>query len=156
MAELFNTDFQDFLRALNAAEVRYILVGGYSVVLHGYSRTTGDMDVWVEQSADNYARLVQAFRLFGMPVFDMSEGNFLHNPTTDVFSFGRPPSAIDLMTAVKGLAFPAAFVRASFTEVDGLPVRLIDRQDLITAKKAAGRNRDLDDLEHLPKHPPDA
>ena len=50
MANIFHQDFRDFLSALNEAEVRYILVGGYSVVLHGYSRTTGDMDLWVERT----------------------------------------------------------------------------------------------------------
>jgi len=54
--------------------------------MHGYSRTTGDLDLWVEKSADNYERLVKAFRHFGMPVFDMTAQNFLHNPAMDVFS----------------------------------------------------------------------
>lgn len=44
MADLFNPDFQDFLRALAHQQVRYVLVGGYSVILHGYARTTGDME----------------------------------------------------------------------------------------------------------------
>lgn len=72
MANLFNVDFQDFLRALRQHEVRYVLVGGYSVILHGYSRTTGDLDVWVEKSAANYGRLEKSFYSFGMPVFDMT------------------------------------------------------------------------------------
>lgn len=42
---IFNADFQDFITSLNRCEVAYILVGGYSVILHGYSRTTGDMDI---------------------------------------------------------------------------------------------------------------
>ena len=77
MGNLFNDDFQDFLRALWAAEVKYVLVGGYSVILHGYSRTTGDLDIWVERSADNYGRLVRAFQQFGMSTFDMTRHNFL-------------------------------------------------------------------------------
>ena len=44
MASIFNEDFRDFIQALNEAEVAYLLVGGYSVILHGYSRTTGDLD----------------------------------------------------------------------------------------------------------------
>lgn len=46
MANIFNSDFRDFLTALANQKVRYILVGGYFVILHGYSRTTGDMDIW--------------------------------------------------------------------------------------------------------------
>jgi hypothetical protein len=52
MGNRFNSDFRDFLLALNKNQVKYILVGGYFVVLHGYSRTTGDMDIWVERTAD--------------------------------------------------------------------------------------------------------
>ena len=48
MGNLFNPDFQDFLRAFRLHGVRYVLVGGYSVIMHGYSRTTGDLDLWVE------------------------------------------------------------------------------------------------------------
>jgi hypothetical protein len=54
MGNIFNQDFRYFISALNQEEVRYILVGGYSVILHGYSRTTGDMDLWVERSSENY------------------------------------------------------------------------------------------------------
>ena len=57
MGNNFQTDFRDFLTALNDQEVRYILVGGFSVILHGYARTTGDMDIWVERSTENYLKL---------------------------------------------------------------------------------------------------
>ena len=50
---LFNPDFQDFIQALNTNDVAYILVGGYSVILYGYSRTTGDMDLWVQANEEN-------------------------------------------------------------------------------------------------------
>lgn len=149
MGNLFNIDFQDFLRALQAAKVRYVLVGGYSVILHGYSRTTGDLDIWVEKTAENYERLAQAFLQFGMPTFDMTSHNFLHNPALDVFTFGRPPVAIDIITQLKGLAFAEAYAAATDTEVDGVTVRLIHYQHLVLAKQAAGRPRDQNDLENL-------
>jgi predicted nucleotidyltransferase len=91
MQNIFNPDFQDFIRSLNEADVKYILVGGYAVILHGYHRNTGDLDIWVERSAENYHKLVRAFQLFGMPVFDMTLSNFLDNTDLDVFTFGRPP-----------------------------------------------------------------
>jgi hypothetical protein len=93
MGSSFNLDFQDLLGSLRLHEVRHVLVGGYSVIMHGYSRTTGDLDLWVEKSAENYERLVKAFHYFGMPVFDMTAFNSLYNPATDVFTFGRPPVA---------------------------------------------------------------
>jgi predicted nucleotidyltransferase len=151
MANLFNLDFQDFITALQKRDVRYVLIGGYSVILHGYSRTTGDMDILVEKSAENYSRLVKAFQDFGMPVFDMTADNFLNNPAFDVFTFGRQPVAIDILTAMKGVPFNEAFDQASEVDVDGLTIRLIHYNHLIRAKEAAGRPRDLNDIEQLKK-----
>jgi hypothetical protein len=149
MGNIFNQDFRDFLSALNQEEVRYILVGGYSVILHGYSRTTGDMDLWVERSAENYKRIKKAFTVFGMPVFDMTEENFLHHPVWDVFTFGLPPVSIDILIKLEGMAFAESFSRAIFFKDDDLQVRTIHRNDLIAAKKLAGRAKDQDDLENI-------
>lgn len=152
MANLFNQDFQDFLRAFHSQQVRYVLVGGYSVILHGYSRTTGDLDLWVEKSAENYTRLEKAFQEFGMPVFDMTAANFLHNPAFDVFTFGRPPVAIDIITNLKGLVFTSAYAAANEVVVDDITVRLIEYSHLLQAKRAAGRPRDQNDLDNLKKY----
>ena len=152
MANLFNDDFQDFLIALRNQHVDYILVGGYSVILHGYSRTTGDMDIWVSKTLENYRRLVRAFVEFGMPIFDMTEEKFLNNPDIDVFTFGRQPAAIDVITTIKGLTFEETYAQAKDIIVDGLTVRLIHYDDLLRAKEAAGRPRDLNDIEQLKRN----
>ena len=149
MGNIFNSDFRDFIAALNYQEVEYILVGGYSVILHGYSRTTGDLDIWVNKTAQNYNRLKTAFHYFGMPVFDMTKINFLENNNLNVFSFGRSPVSIDVMTEVKGLDFKETYKESNLIEVEGLPIRLIPFDFLIMAKKSAGRSKDLDDLENL-------
>lgn len=149
MGNIFNEDFRDFINALNKNNVRYILIGGFSVILHGYSRTTGDMDIWVERTAENYALLKSAFSEFGMPVFDMTEENFLNHKNWDVFTFGVPPSAIDVMINVKGLDFSSCYEKAIFFDEDDLKIRTIHISDLITSKKSSGRPKDLDDLENL-------
>jgi len=149
MANIFHEDFRDFLNALNEAEVRYILVGGYSVVLHGYSRTTGDMDLWVERTSENYKRIIKAFQIFGMSLFDMTESNFLSHPIWDVFTFGTPPVAIDIMVKIEGLKFEDVFQKSVYFEDDDLKIRTINRNDLIAAKKIAGRAKDINDLENL-------
>jgi hypothetical protein len=79
MQGILHEDFLDFIRALNANEVEYLVVGGYAVILHGYPRTTGDLDVWVNKTPENYGRLTNAFAEFKMPVFDMTRENFLTN-----------------------------------------------------------------------------
>jgi len=149
MGNIFNSDFQDFINALNNAGVEYILIGGYSVILHGYLRTTGDLDIWVNRTKENYIRLISGFKLFGMPIFDMTENNFLFNDNFDVFTFGRPPVSIDIMNKVKGLEFEKCYLESDNKEVDGILVRVINYSNLIKAKKAAGRPKDIDDIEHL-------
>jgi hypothetical protein len=149
MGNIFNEDFRDFIKCFNDNAVKYILVGGYSVILHGYSRTTGDMDIWVERTGENYKRIANAFAEFGMPVFDMTEASFLNNTKVDVFTFGRPPSSIDVMVEVKGLNFDDCYKHAVYFEEDGLMIRTIFLNDLISAKKASGRAKDINDLENL-------
>jgi hypothetical protein len=149
MGNIFNEDFRDFISALNDKDVKYVLVGGYSVILHGYSRTTGDMDIWVDRSAENYSKLLLAFHQFKMPVFDMTEENFLHHPDWDVFTFGTPPVAIDLMVEIKGLDFEECYVNSILFDDGDLKIRTIQKSDLIKAKKSAGRPKDLNDLENI-------
>lgn len=57
MANVLNEDFHDFIVALNNNGVKYILVGGFAVILHGHARVTGDMDVWIEPTEENYKKL---------------------------------------------------------------------------------------------------
>lgn len=149
MANIFNDDFRDFIKALNDKNVEYILVGGYAVILHGYRRTTGDMDIWVKRTRENYLKLVRAFFSFGLPVFDMTEERFLDIETADVFSFGRPPVSIDIITNLKGVEFDKAFPLSMSFEEDGLPIRFIHLNNLLESKKAAGRHKDLADIEKL-------
>ncbi|CAL1520505.1 DUF6036 family nucleotidyltransferase [Chitinophaga sp. MM2321] len=149
MGSIFNEDFRDFIRALNNQGVDYILVGGYAVILHGYRRATGDMDVWVNSTKDNYLKLTRAFAEFGLPLFDMTEDKFLNTEEADVFSFGRSPVGIDILTKLKGVDFKEAYSISQIFEDDNLKVRYLHLNSLIQAKKAAGRHKDLDDIEKL-------
>lgn len=146
---IFNEDFQEFLTCFNEAEVDYLLVGGYSVILHGYPRTTGDMDLWVKKNKTNYLKIENAFKLFKMPLFDMTITNFL-SLEYDVFSFGKIPVKIDILTAVKGLIFRDSYKEKIIFELENdLNIPVINYNDLIKAKKAAGRFKDLGDIEQL-------
>lgn len=151
MGNIFKEDFREFIQALNDCHVRYILVGGFSVILHGYARTTGDMDIWVEKTPENYVKIKQAFLTFGMPLFDMTEENFLDHPKWDVFTFGRPPTAIDMMMKVQGLDFNSSFNNAVYFKEDGLQIRTIRLDDLLIAKQTTRRAKDIDDIENLSK-----
>ena len=146
---LFNDDFKDFINALNTFEVEYILIGGYSVILHGYSRTTGDLDIWVNKTEVNYRKMEKAFNLFGIPADAIGINRFLNHNDYDVFSFGRSTVSIDIVTEIQGVEFEEAYKAIEKIDVQGLEVNLIHINHLKQTKKATGRFKDLDDLENL-------
>ena len=146
---LFNDDFKDLINALNTFEVEYILIGGYSVILHGYSRTTGDLDIWVNKTEVNYRKMEKAFNLFGIPADAIGINRFLNHNEYDVFSFGRSPVSIDIVTEIQGVEFEEAYKAIEKIDVQGLEVNLIHINHLKQTKKATGRFKDLDDLENL-------
>jgi hypothetical protein len=149
LSNIFNRDFQEFISLLNEFSVEYILVGGYSVILHGYSRTTGDLDIWVNPSLNNYKRMIKACSKFGLMLDDLTEQNFLRNNSIDVFTFGQPPVSIDIMKAVKGLDFQDTYKDSLVVEIDSIPTRVIHKNHLIMSKKASNRPKDQDDIIHL-------
>ncbi len=153
MGNIFNQDFLDFIESLNQNEVAYLLVGGYAVNIYGYRRSTGDLDIWVNPTEDNYHHLIKAFNHFGLPKDAIKLEDFLglSSQNYDVFTFGVSPVAIDILTQCKGLQFTEAYNRSEVMDVEGINIRLIHLKDLINAKKAVGRNRDIDDIQHLTK-----
>lgn len=151
MGNIFNPDFQEFLLALNKNEVKYVLVGGYSVIYYGFPRTTGDIDIFVEVSKGNYDKIVQAFDQFQMSLFDMTEESFLHKPHINVYTFGRPPVCIEILKEISGFIFDEIYRNAITTVFDEIPMKVIHINDLKRNKKISGRAKDLNDLENLSK-----
>ncbi len=149
MNNIFNQDFKELISLLNQHEVEYVLVGGYAVILHGYVRTTGDLDLWLNRTPENYIRFINAANRFGLPTSEMTEQKFLNDKSIDVFSFGRPPNGLDIMLDVKGLNFQDCFDLSSMYETDNIKIRLINYKHLIEAKKASGRPKDLVDVIYL-------
>jgi hypothetical protein len=142
-----NPDFVDLLRAFAAADVRCLVVGAYALALHGRPRATGDLDIWVDASADNAPRIMRALAGFGAPLRDVSETDFSREGI--VYQIGLPPGRIDILTQLTGLTFAEAWpdrVRGRFGDVD---VDFIGREAFIRNKKATGRTRDLGDIEGL-------
>jgi len=144
-----NPDFADLLRALSGADARYLIVGGYALGPHGVLRTTGDLDVWVEATLENAARVHAALAAFGAPLRDLSVQD-LATPAIG-FQMGVPPRRIDILTSVSGVEFGAAWPRRITVTVGGLSIPVIGREDLIANKRASGRPKDLLDVEALEK-----
>ena len=80
-------DLRDLLRAFIAHEVRFLVVGGYALAVHGHPRATGDLDVWIECSEPNATRAFAALGEFGAPLGDLAATD-LATPGT-VYQIGR-------------------------------------------------------------------
>ncbi len=141
-------DFKDFLKLLKSHEVRYLLIGGYAVIYHGFPRATGDMDVWVAVSPDNASKLVDVLKDFGFEVPDLSPNLFLEEGK--VIRMGLPPIRLKILTSVSGVSFEECFNSRIVERIDDVEINIISLEFLKKNKKASGRYKDLNDLENLP------
>jgi hypothetical protein len=137
-------DLREFVALLNADHVKYVIVGGYAVAFHGRPRFTGDIDVFVESSIDNSARIIDVLKTFGFGELDVKAED-LHQDDL-VLQLGFPPNRIDLMTAIDGVKFDQAWATRVEAMVDDLPIRFISRELLIQNKRTAGRPKDMADV----------
>jgi len=142
-----NEDFVDLLRAFVAHDVRFLIVGAYALALHGRPRATGDLDVWVDASPQNAARIVRALASFGAPMDQVSEADF-SSPGV-VLQLGVAPGRIDILTALTGLTFDEAWVGRVPEALGGVTVQFIGREAFIRNKRATGRAKDLGDIEGM-------
>jgi len=141
-------DFKEFFGLLNSEKVDYLLVGGYAVIYYGYSRATGDVDVWVRVSPRNAEAICRVLSAFGFSTTSIGAEMFLERHK--VFQIGVPPLRIDLLTDISGVEFDACFRHSSVVDFDGAPIRIISLADLRENKRASGRAKDQADLEYLP------
>lgn len=144
---MLNPDYKDMLLALSGEKVEYLLVGAYAMAAHGYSRTTADMDIWVNPAPDNARAVIRALQSFGAPLDTLTEADLLKPDT--VFQVGVSPLRIDILTGLTGLRYESARVQAVQTAIDGVPVNVLSLGDLVRNKKATGRTRDIADAEAL-------
>jgi hypothetical protein len=137
------------LASFAAHEVRFLVVGAYAVTFHARPRFTRDLDVWVEPTAANAARVVQALANFGAPLAAHGIGPADLQQPGVVYQMGVAPNRIDVLTAVDGLDFADCWPRRAQSTYGGVPVAYLGKSDLIANKRAVGRPQDLEDVKAL-------
>jgi hypothetical protein len=133
---------------LGSHEVKYLLVGGYAVGFHGYPRATADMDLWVSRTKENARKLVSVLEEFGFR--DVALAGQALTQKDQVIRMGVPPLRIELFTSISGAEFDACYAERIESEIEGIRISILSLADLKRNKKAAGRPKDLADLEELP------
>ncbi len=147
-----HSDFKELLSILNAHRVKYLVVGAYAVSIYAQPRATKDIDVLVKADPENAKAVYAALAEFGAPLQGLTSADFAESGP--FFRVGREPVAVDLLTAVPGVEFDAAWERRVDEIVEpesGLKVSFISREDLIASKLASGRPRDLADVDEIRK-----
>ena len=143
-------DYKDLLSAFQSHGVRYLVVGGLAVIYHSQPRFTKDMDLFIKADPENARATHAALAEFGAPLQNIRPEDFTDQ--TAFFRFGRDPKGFDILPAIPGVDFDAAWERRVEAVIDtatGLRANFISREDLIAAKRAAGRLQDLADIEAI-------
>ena len=124
-------------------EVRYVVIGGIAAVLYGVPRATFDLDILIEATPANVRRLLEALGEAGFGTAALtSAAEVLANEITIFEDRVR----IDVQTSTPGLEFATAWRNHARMEFEGQVFRVVSREDLIAAKRAAGRDVDLQDV----------
>ena len=144
---MLSLDFKEFIQSLNGNGVRYLVVGGYAVALHGYPRYTKDIDIWVELNPSNADKIMRTLDQFGFASLGLKAEDFLEPDT--IIQLRYPPNRIDLLTTLTGVDFETCYSARIELDMEGLTVNFIDLENLKENKKASGRAQDLADLENL-------
>ena len=142
-----NSDFSDLLRIFNDHNVRYMVIGGYAVVQYAEPRFTKDLDVLISTDTKNAEAVYNALKEFGAPLEGMSPKDFSEEGY--FYQMGVPPVRVDILMGIPGVQFDEAWERRVEVQFDDVSVTIISREDLIRAKRAAGRPQDLLDAASL-------
>lgn len=144
-----NRDFEDLLHCLNGVHAKYLVVGAYAVIYYTEPRYTKDLDLWAEPTTENAEKVLLALKRFGAPVKELTLKD-LTNPTM-VYQIGIEPNRVDILMGVGSLSFKRAWKNKTVSRYGKERCYLINRKDLIQAKKDAGRSQDRLDIERLSK-----
>ena len=153
--------YEPLFDALNRAEVRYVLVGGVAIVLHGFARLTGDVDLAIDLQPVEARKAVVALGQLGLrprlPVDPLEfadpavRARWVREKHMRVFTFVDPanPMLVVDCFAADMLPFDGLWARAEVKALTSTTVRVASIADLIALKRQAGRPQDLQDIEAL-------
>lgn len=142
-------DIIEFISLCNKHNIKYLVIGGYAVSIHGYPRSTKDIDVCIEMSDTNASNMVQVINDFGFRSLKLKKEDFLKKDF--ITQLGFPPLRIDILNDLSGVSFEEAWHNKKIVTIENVPVNFIGYNDLITVKKNAGRPQDLADVDKLEK-----
>jgi hypothetical protein len=140
-------DFDEFFSSLTAHGVEFLVVGAYALAFHGAPRFTGDMDVFLKPTTDNAARFLSALSAFGFPAADLRPADIID--PQHIVQMGVEPVQIHVMSDISGVGWDEAWAGRETGRCGSHELAFIGRTDFVRNKRAAGRLKDLADIEAL-------
>ena len=140
-------DYEELLLLFNKHKVKYCVIGAFAVGFYAIPRYTKDIDILVEPTTCNGEKIVTALKEFGFGPLKLSKGDF-SRPGRFV-QLGYEPVRVDIITSIKGCSFEKAWRNKRKGLFGKEKVFFIGMDELIKAKRSAGRKQDLADLEIL-------
>lgn len=140
-------DFADLCALLNAKNVDFLIVGGYAVAFHGAPRFTGDLDILISPDVEQAERMLSALSQFGFPAHELAATDLLEQRR--ILQLGEVPVQIHVMTSITGVNWQDAWASRHQGTYGNVPVFFIGREVLLANKRAAGRTKDLADVEAM-------
>ena len=142
-------DFNDFIELLIKYDVEFLICGGHAVGYYGYPRLTMDFDLLINPNEVNAGQIMKALDEFGFGQAGINKDAFLQDGTA--ITLGVQPNQIDLLTSVSTQPTEEVFQNATKGKLEEFKLLYISKEDLIRAKKEAGRAKDIADVEELEK-----
>lgn len=140
-------DFDEFIGSLIAHGVEFVVVGAYALAFHGAPRFTGDLDILIRPTVDNAARLLSAVEAFGFPITDL-DPELIADPQR-MLQMGVPPVQIHVMSGITGVEWDEAWSDRVEGPLGSRCVHYLGRETFLRNKRAAGRPKDLADVDAL-------
>jgi len=144
---LFTDDWNEFIQLANFHRLKYLVVGGVALILHGHARSTQDIDIWIDNKLANIIRLKKVLTDFGFDTLAASLPKLLS--PREVLFLGRPPYRLDILSGVSGISFAQTFRSKHMVEISGLKIPLANPSQLLKNKRASGRDKDRQDIHFL-------
>ncbi len=142
-----DTPYEKLLANLAGAEVKFIIVGGVAVALNGFVRTTEDVDILIEASADNVGRLLDKLGGFGEGhARELSIGDFSDSEGAIRIIEDFP---LDVFTMIRGKRYADLVGATKTTRIDDVEVRYLNAEALIALKSDSQRDQDRIDVSAL-------
>jgi len=137
---------KDVFRSFQRHNVRYLIIGGVASVLYGVPRATFDLDILIEASDENVRNLLDALTDAGFGTATLTNSQEILSNEITIF---KDRVRIDVQTSTPGLIFDEAWERREMMEYQGQEFYVVSLNDLISSKRAAGREVDLEDVRLL-------